>query len=70
MYQLSAYMKCGERTDKGNFDSFHMCCVCSKENQSVTLRPVSAIKGRMKWTGKWGQKVAYGYCDLPLICEN
>ena len=24
----------------------------------------------MKWTGKWGPKDEYWYCELPLTCEN
>ena len=28
------------------------------------------IKGRMKGTVKWGPKDAYGYCELPSMCEN
>ena len=31
---------------------------------------VFSIKGRMKWTEKWGPKDAYWYYELPLTIET
>ena len=54
--------------DKNKFGQVLLLSTLPSYPKSLNIFKLKfVLKGRVKWTGKWGTKVAYGYCEFASM---